>query len=512
MNIKTGQLIIVSCIWACCIWLAGTSALASQNYKPVGMAPEKDNSVGMKNEGGKKQDDGIDKSDFYEGYELFEDGDYKDACLRLYSFVKTYSPDISDYEWAEFFLGVSLKKAGYSHASADILANLIVRKPNTKIMTYCLEIFEDMIRKTPCDRDMIINSAVCGRTYDFVDDELSSFIHYYQGIDDWKHGYVQWANEHFKRIKPASYYYSKYRYQKALHRIYTDEIDHSVSILREVLDSKVEDNAFMNEARKTLARLFYEQGKYRDADQLYIDIINNSTEQPMNLMERAWAHYRLGNPEKAMGLLYAFKAPVYRTRFTPEYYILKSFIYKDVCHYESAMNVVSEFRAQYGPSIKSIYHREGPEKNDALLLLILNKENVKRTWKFIQLLEREKEKADEFGNSEIRLFLKRLYELQIDESRNKLKKLVKKEYDKYADEMLRYEEEAHLMAYEIGIDMYQRVHDYQYTDESALKKKGTDDIVIYPFQDEFWDDELGNYKVTLPNKCNDLQEWDIFFK
>ena len=35
---------------------------------------------------------------------------------------------------------------------------------------------------------------------------------------------------------------------------------------------------------------------------------------------------------------------------------------------------------------------------------------------------------------------------------------------------------------------------------------------VYSFQGEFWNDELDDYKVVLPNKCENVEEWDIFFK
>jgi hypothetical protein len=40
-------------------------------------------------------------------------------------------------------------------------------------------------------------------------------------------------------------------------------------------------------------------------------------------------------------------------------------------------------------------------------------------------------------------------------------------YEKMANAMLQFEEEAHLMEYEIGIDMYQRVHSYHYEEEPS---------------------------------------------
>jgi hypothetical protein len=379
-------------------------------------------------------------------------------------------------------------------------------------MTYCLEIFEEVLQKIPSDRDLILKRAVCAQGYDFVDGELKDFIHYQQGLLDWENGFFDWGNDHFNRITPNSYYYYKYMYQKALYRIYENDIDGAIAILEEITGSPYTDKKFMNDVNKTLARLLYEKGEYDKADHLYTQIEDSILGQSMNLMERAWVHYRLGNPEKAMGLLYAFRAPVYRAHFTPEYYILKSFIYKDVCHYQSAMNVVSGFRDRYGESIKSIYDRDEMMENDALLLLILNKREVNKTWKYIQLLEEERKKIQEFGNTELSIFLQKIYDLQMNKSRNVLKKQMKREFEKYADEMLKYEEESHLMAYEIGLDMYQRIQKYHYTEETGSNEKEPESIVVYPFQDEFWSDELADYKVVLPDKCKDMEEWDIFFK
>jgi hypothetical protein len=81
-----------------------------------------------------------------------------------------------------------------------------------------------------------------------------------------------------------------------------------------------------------------------------------------------------------------------------------------------------------------------------------------------------------------------------------------------ANELLKFEEAVNLMEYEIGLDMYQRVYQYHYREESPLAGKSTKGAVIYSFQGEFWNDELDDYTVTLTDKRNSIEEWDIFFK
>jgi hypothetical protein len=66
-----------------------------------------------------------------------------------------------------------------------------------------------------------------------------------------------------------------------------------------------------------------------------------------------------------------------------------------------------------------------------------------------------------------------------------------------ADDLLRYEEDAYLMEYEIGLDMYQRVYDSQFAEEKTIKEKVSKGLALYEFQGEFWNDELETYEVKL---------------
>ena len=172
-----------------------------------------------------------------------------------------------------------------------------------------------------------------------------------------------------------------------------------------------------------------------------------------------------------MGLLYSFEAPSYRNSFTPEFYILKSFIYKDVCHYEKAMQVLIHFQDHYGEALKQVYDRKDARDNNALLLVILHKPRVKKLWKFLSLLESEQALCEKVKDDALSDHLMLLYVLKRDEYERLFRLRVEEEYEKMANALLQFEEEAHLMEYEIGLDMYQRVSDYHYSEENSDKKK-----------------------------------------
>jgi hypothetical protein len=123
-----------------------------------------------------------------------------------------------------------------------------------------------------------------------------------------------------------------------------------------------------------------------------------------------------------MGLLYSFQAPSFENAFRPEYFILKSFIYKDVCNYKNALYVVNEFKERYGEAITRLYERSLPEENTQLMLVLLNKPDVAKTFKFLDLLEKEKAQCESIPDELLKNYLVRIYELQIEESSETLKK------------------------------------------------------------------------------------------
>jgi len=213
-----------------------------------------------------------------------------------------------------------------------------------------------------------------------------------------------------------------------------------------------------------------------------------------------------------MGLLYSFEAPSFENSFTPEFYILKSFIYKDVCHYEKAMGVLTDFNGRYGQALTRVYERRGVRDNEALLLVILNKPRVKQLWEFLSLLEEETRRIDTVQDEALAAYLEQLYRLKQDEYERLLRLRIEDTYETMADNLLQFEEEADLMAYEIGLDMYQRVSEVHYTEDEIEAEASKTGMVSYAFQGEFWNDELDHYTVSLPDKCQDAEEWDIFFK
>jgi hypothetical protein len=453
------------------------------------------------------------ETSFPDGYQAFEREDYARAAGLFLDYLNTRTRDDERYEWAQFFLGISFHELGYSHGAVDTLSSLVVQKPNARIVSYSLELLEQITRTRPFDREQVLLDVLCEQEYGFVDPALTEFVNYYQGLYAWELGYVEWGNDHFRRLRPETYYQRKYRYQKALYLIYQDQLEPAAALLERLTEDPRTEPALRDEARVTLARVRYEQQVWPEAERNYGELGLPEQEQARYLLERAWVQFRMDNPEQAMGLLYAFEAPSFWRFFTPEYYLLKSLIYKDVCQYREALAVVGEFNGKYREALAFIRERGAVTDNDALLLALLEKPEIRRLYRFMGLLQEESAGIDTLTDERLASHLRRIYALQEEQTRRQLRKALEDEYERMAADLLGYQEQVHLLEYEIGLDMYQRVADYHFTGEPpAARAAGEPPAAVFTFQGEFWNDELDDYRVVLEDRCESAQEWDIFFQ
>ncbi|MCP3686857.1 MAG: hypothetical protein GY784_00450 [Gammaproteobacteria bacterium] len=454
---------------------------------------------------------------FDEGYRQFTSGDYQNAGFNLHKYLAAARTDGKNSQWAGFFLGLSLYKQGMTHAAYDILGNLVLNRPNPEISTYILAFYERASRTQPFDSDLIIHQIINDSDYSYLDGRLLEFVSFYQGVYNWERGFIEWGNDHFKKLKKGSYYYKKYIYHQAQTKIQQDKTDEATSLIEEIINSDGIDVDLKDKALWIRARLYFEKGQYQKALEDYYSIDKPIVEQAEFLIEQAWLYYKKEEYEKALGLLYAYEAPSFSDVFSPEYYILRSLVYKNTCNFQLALNVTKDFTERYGETIKALYNREDEtaQINEPLLDLIMQENTVNKHWKFIKLLEKEMQLASEISDVGLREFVMEIYRLQLDETSESFRELVSKKFPFYANRLLQFEEDMFLMRYEVGSDMFQRVNPRPEIDEADDNSDSSGDLggkVIYTFQGEYWNDELGDYRVDLVNKCNQFQDWNIFLK
>lgn len=98
-----------------------------------------------------------------------------------------------------------------------------------------------------------------------------------------------------------------------------------------------------------LARLAYARGDDAAAEALYARVSRSAPEWLDALFESSWAHFRRGADEKALGNLLTLHAPFFQGRYFPESFVLKALLLYENCRYTDASRTLAQFEARYGP-------------------------------------------------------------------------------------------------------------------------------------------------------------------
>jgi hypothetical protein len=98
-----------------------------------------------------------------------------------------------------------------------------------------------------------------------------------------------------------------------------------------------------------LARLAYQNADDTLAVQLYEQVGRTAPEWLDALFESSWAHFRRGEDERALGNLLTLHAPFFQERFFPESFILKALLMYENCRYRDARAALAEFQQRYQP-------------------------------------------------------------------------------------------------------------------------------------------------------------------
>jgi tetratricopeptide (TPR) repeat protein len=450
---------------------------------------------------------------FNKGYTFFSQDHYQKALPLFHAYLEKETPDADNYEWALFFYGICLNKEKLSYAAFDVFARLIDQSPNAKIVTHAIRLFEQAINQKLIHESFIRETALCTKNLGFVEAPLSHFIDFHQGMCNWEKGYIDWGNAQFSMIPENSFYYFKYRFEMARLKIHQKQIDEGVHILKDLLNSSQINSAMRARCHITLARLYFEQKKFDEADQLYQTIAKFQKDQSRFLLERAWTQFHLNHPNQAMGLLIALNAPDFKSQKTPEYFLLKSLIYKQICNYQKALAIVDDWHAKYHKVIKGIRKRQPLANQANIIPLLLLKKPINKTIAIIHRLTHEQRLAGTIMNKNVADDLTNVYELFIQKQAHALRIMAQAAYVEMSDTLLSFEENMRLMHYEIGLSMYQRVKESR----RGLEMKPSEKIiyeqpVIYPFVGEYWNDELDDLRVSLTDKCQTPEQWDVFFK
>ena len=285
----------------------------------------------------------------------------------------------------------------------------------------------------------------------------------------------------------------------------------------------------------TMARLFYELNKNLKAVRYYNYIPINGFFWLEALFESSWALFRMGPKyhEKALGNLHSLSSPFFTDEYLPEMPILKAVILYSRCDFDKASEALNEFRVVYEPLFnelegytsdfsdpKQLYEflrriQKDPSSSarvGQILNALFEDRELKRINAHITEMERELnviQKAQvDWSRSALANYVIQTIEFTRDIAFDRAGELAKNRLDRVVAELKDLRGKADSIDIEIatsersdtelslsGVEMQRQLL------EDAKRRTPDAEHLYWPFNGEYWRDELGYYLYRIRSKC-----------
>ncbi len=450
----------------------------------------------------------IDPKLFDQALQDYFGGSPKEAAAKLFTFTENVPATDENYAWAQFFLAKSLIDLGLRHAGAVYLARIARERTNPAVLPKALSELQTLT-DLPHDERMIDEQVFGALDLGFLPEDIAGYAHYQQGLVDLKVGNERWANTHFAKLPQGSPEHSRAKYALLVTRLKTNKKDLPKEMIDAFFELAKDQNLTLdarNDAMLAVARLRYEQKDYAGALQAY-DLVKLPSLDPGRAtlyLEEAWTRYQLGQIHAAMGILTTLDAPSFRDEFLPDKYILRAFVYRDLCHYLPAKRAAKELTRRFADSLETLRERDDLTQDPRLRRAASSHGQTKRAERFLNSIELEGERLGRYaGTFGERFFsyLTRLYDLARAEATRVFQQRLEESAREEADKLLRAAEQVRLMEYEVGLKLYERIKKGSKLvvniEEAALEPNQ----VAFRFKEEYWNDELRSYRFSLKSRC-----------
>lgn len=255
------------------------------------------------------------------------------------------------------------------------------------------------------------------------------------------------------------------------------------------------------------------------------------------LFEQSWAYFMAGDYPHALGNIHTIESPYFPNSFYPEAEVLKAVVAFTICQYEDATTIVARMKKRYEPIKKELEgilaKYEGDESGQQFFKFLrevqddkaklsettkpivrnaLSDRQLLRNIEYVKLLDAEagrfKAQPAAFRDSDLGADVTDALDLARELAVRNAGTLARERYERYLEEL-----NEHLRnSQKILIDIVNAERNK--LDEKAIagrvSKDETDiygvvspdeEHVLWPFDGEYWRDELGYYRQVVVSKC-----------
>jgi len=485
-------------------------------------------------------------ANYQQGQALFQRGDFAGAAAAYFA---AYSAKKSAQEviWSEWGLAQSLQKLGFLYSASKYYSVIVRRGPGAN-NPYFRKAFEEL--------GSINNTVSIGQSHIVqlfktkidaaaIPGPARGFYFYYLGVEAFNEKKFEIAAGYFKRVPQNSPYYLKAQFHLGVvanrSGSHARALRYFESVRAGAGNSEDENKWLLENTNLNIARVYYETKRFREALQYYAQIPRESDNWLEAIFESSWGFFLMQKHNNTLGNIHTLHSPFFDRRFYPESYILQAITYLRLCRYDEVKKSMVQFRDRYKPVFQDMKNLLSQANNPRDFFKIIYDYRVgslnkyKDIWEILDALSRSdfyKEAGNtiRFSDNEIaRLsqqkgrwassglaeelsdFLSKKKALAISDSGRRLVEKARGYYG-YLKEL---SDQTQLINAELvlgRVDAFRKQLNVGTAEARAQFIGGLQALVVgeeleyWPFEGEYWEDELGHYVYNIDSKCGSSKE------
>lgn len=429
--------------------------------------------------------------------------EYAAAANQLYFVYKTMAEDELKRDVAQYYLAEALHRIGFTQAAAEHYIDVITARRAPDMASRALTALDDLSRRGLVEEGRIIDDVLFGAQFGELEKTTQGFVDYHQALGELRRGYSNWGEARLETLFGGDNHYSyAARYALGVARVQQDNQEGAEKIFLALIEDKKTPEKVRNDARTAMGRMRYEQKRYDDAYNFYIQVDSPPSHQAAVLQEKAWTKIAAEDEQRALGMTVGLGAPIYRKAFAPERDLIRALSMNRLCQFRAAHKTVLEFRERYKELLKGIRERTPLAELPLLVEVARSREEMRELERVLARTEKEKNETSSFVDRSLRDHLDSIYATRTTLLERRRDRRLETLLEKTADDLLNVDEQMSILDYEIGIGLFKRIGTRGEKKEEIETTPPADaPRAFFKFTGEYWSDELRDYAVLINDRC-----------
>lgn len=502
---------------------------------------------------------------------LFDSEKFAEAALALNRVYRNQTgDDAGNQQIAQYNLAVALYRLQFYQYSYTIFSE-IADNPNHLKFNETLLWLAKLATQLPEPADIVervgkYSAEQVGRFNNANQHDLYWQLNFLLGRYKYRNRQYEEAIQLFEKVDKKSKFHIQAQFFNGISYVQLKKSVPAVQAFQRIVQA-IEDGATIEDEQRmrdlaylSMARTYYSASvrlddnnqptideKKLSAAVKYWNRIDTGSEYWLDgLFEESWAYFMAGDYPRALGNIHTIQSPYFPNSFYPEADILRAQIFFATCQYDYATTVVAAFKVKYEPIQKQLQGIVGkiekpeeafqffrdvvgkkadlPPESKRIIELSLSDRQMRRYLEYVKVIDEEAirftKAPDSFKNSELGNDVKDALDntrtLAIEAGGN----LVKERYQRNLDELSEHLRDAAKVLIDITAaernKLDQAVDSGTKFTEADAKVFGVvnpdEEHILWPFDGEFWRDELGFYRQVVVSKCGRLQRYEAHSK